>query len=650
MKRILAILGLPGLFIACGLLLAGLTRLVLAVAARQELDPGLYNLAGVFLTGFAYDLATACYALLPLLLFRVLLPAPVLASRPLRVFSAVLLHAGLCLLLFVAVAEWFFWDEFKARFNFIAVDYLIYRREVTDNILESYPVYPVLALIAVLAAAITAVLMRKTRAVAPAGFLQRKAAFVVVVLLACGSFAWLNDGGRARFGNAYARELASNGIYQFFSAFRNSELDYDTYYVKANDELTSQRLQQLLHNTPPADAGLYRIGRTIQARGEEQRLNVVLVVIESLSAKFVGAYGSGDTLTPNLDALAAQSLVFDNFYATGTRTIRGLEAITLSIPPTPGQSIVRRPDNEGLFNIGTPFQQRGYDATFFYGGNGYFDNMNAFFAGGGFNILDRTDIADTDVTFSNAWGVADEDIYRQVIRRASADWAAQKPFFSVVMTTSNHRPYTYPDGRIDIPSGAGRRGAVKYTDYAIGQFLAEARRQPWFASTVFVFVADHCAGVAGKSALPVKDYHIPLLVYSPLHVPAGHVGVLSGQMDIAPTLLGMLNFSYHSWFFGRNVLEETPGQGLALISNYQNIGLLGPELLTVLEPQKRVEQFADPFGEERRLHGIANRSQLEDTIAYYQGANHVWHQRLSRVNADTVVASDHKPTAGDRRG
>jgi phosphoglycerol transferase MdoB-like AlkP superfamily enzyme len=171
-----------------------------------------------------------------------------------------------------------------------------------------------------------------------------------------------------------------------------------------------------------------------------------------------------------------------------------MEAITLSIPPTPSRSVVKRKNNTGLFTIGEVFKQHGYERNFFYGGDGYFDNMNTFFGGNGFNIIDRgrgflldsnikttrKNINDDEVTFENAWGICDEDIYSKVIKEADLAHAEQKPFFNFVMTTSNHRPYTYPEGRIGLKPSRLRENVIKYTDFAIGDFIEKAKKKPWF--------------------------------------------------------------------------------------------------------------------------------------------------------------------------
>lgn len=190
------------------------------------------------------------------------------------------------------------------------------------------------------------------------------------------------------------------------------------------------------------------------------------------------------------------------------------------------------------------------------------------------------------------------------------------------MTTSNHRPYTYPDGRIDIRSGDGREGAVKYTDHAIGEFLTQARKKPWFDNTVFVFVASHTAGSAGKEDLPVANYHIPLFIYAPSVVAPREVTTVASQIDLAPTLLGLLNFDYTSTFFGRNVMTEEPGRGRALVGNYQHLGLFDGASLAILDPRRPCVAMVLLSNNSREVAADASDALVRRNVAYYQGASH----------------------------
>jgi phosphoglycerol transferase MdoB-like AlkP superfamily enzyme len=330
-------------------------------------------------------------------------------------------------------------------------------------------------------------------------------------------------------------------------------------------------------------------------------------------------FGSPEDLTPHLDALAEHGLLFRNVYATGTRTDRGLEAISMSVPPTPGRSVIKRPDYRGKFSIGPIFRSRGYEAKFIYGGNGFFDNMNAFFGENGFDAIDRKDLTADEVTFENAWGVCDEDLYRRVLKEADAAQSRNRPFLYLVMSTSNHRPYTYPQ-KIDIPSGQSRRGAVKYTDYAIGSFIDQARTRGWFAQTLFVVVADHCASSAGRADVQVSEYHIPLLIYGPGLVPARQVDTLMSQIDLSPTLLGLLKFSYRTKFYGKDVLTDPPDR--ALMGNYQKLALYVPGRAVILGPKQTARTYA--VRDDGSQSEIApDETLIFDAVSYYQSASHL---------------------------
>ena len=616
------------------LLVFFLTRSVLLLGHLADADAGLFDMLRLYGLGLVYDLSFLLYAATPLALYLLLCPARLWRRPGHRFFLHALMGVSLFAMLFIGVAEWLFWDEFGVRFNFIAVDYLVYSDEVINNILESYPIYPVLAVLVMVAVGVTVALRGPLRLALDAPLMKKSRAVLlfgglVVAATVCASLIG-QDFPLSKGGNVYQRELASNGPFQFFAAFRNNELDYPQFYATLPEPRAASLLRREL--AEPAARFLGRdpldIRRAIDNPGQEQRRNVVLVTIESLSAKYLGSFGDRRNLTPNLDALRRESLFFNNFYATGTRTDRGLEAITLSMPPTPGRSIVKRIGREsGFASLGQQLKAKGYDSVFVYGGRGYFDNMNAFFGGNGYRIVDQSSVAEADMQFQNAWGMSDEDLYAQALKLGDQDHAAGKPFFLQLMTTSNHRPYTYPDGRIDIPSGTGRDGAVKYTDFAIGQFLARAREKPWFNNTVFVFVADHTAGSAGKEDLPVANYHIPLFILAPGASPH-EVSTLTSQIDLAPTLLGLLNMDYVSTFYGRDVLSDEARPGRALIGNYQHLGLFDGKDLAILSPRRGMRRHDDALGLSHETKVDGQDPLLSRDIAYYQGASHAFGDHL----------------------
>ena len=636
-----------GLFIALGwaLLVGTLTRLALLVLSWAEVEPGL-ALLGMLARGVVADLAAAAWWLAPLALILAAFPRDFFARRWARGLARVGFVLLIASTLFVALAEWFFWDEFGVRFNFIAVDYLVYTTEVLGNIRESYPMGWVLGGLAAATAGLYAILARTgwierwlDGASASAG--RRWAEACVLTLIA----AALSLGGALApapgFANAYLIELAGNGPASFVRAFWANSLDYEKFYPTLPEAEVFAALRADLDVA--GDARDLR--RTVPGRGPARPLNVVQITVESLSAEFLARYGNRAGLTPNLDALAGRSLVFDRLYATGTRTDRGMEALTLSTPPSPGRSLLKRPGNENLFTLGSVLAGRGYTTAFVYGGYGYFDNMNRFFAGNGYRVVDRASVAKSGVSFANAWGACDEDLLRWELREADLDHAAGQPFFHFVMTTSNHRPYTYPEGRIDLPPKVSRRaGAVKYTDYAIGEFLRAAATRPWYRDTIFVIVADHCASSAGKTSLPVNRYHIPLLIFAPGgQVKPGVVDKLSSQIDYAPTLLGLLGGDYESRFFGHDVLapQDSGRPGRAWLGTYQNLGLFDGEQLAVLSPVRREATYAWDAGTGEQRPVPPDRSLLREAVAGYQVAGWlIKHGAQGALSDEVAVGRD----------
>jgi len=616
------------------LLLQTLLRISLLSRAVLDVEFDASNIALVFIFGLWFDVVIASFFMLPVILYLLALPARKQGSRFDRRFDGGLRFVYAFVLLFDAVAEHLFWSEFTTRFNFIAVDYLIYTQEVIGNIVESYPLHWLILAIAASAAFVAWISIKLFPVVAaPVSFAKRFKAFACLAAACAALYAMSNVEQATMKDNAEASELSASGIYNLFAAFWNNEISYDRFYAMRDEAAVLKNARHLLWEKDvefvhPDGKDLTRL---VNPTGKELHKNVILVVMESLSADYMGVFGNTENLTPNLDRLAREGLSFSDLYATGTRTVRGLEAVTLSIPPTPGQSIIRRKGNDNLFSLGFIMQDRGYDTSFIYGGYGYFDNMNNFFAGNGFDIIDRSSMSKEETEFANVWGICDEDMFKRAVAEADKSYAAKKPFLQLIMTTSNHRPYTYPEGRVDIPSHSNRLGGVKYADYSVGKLIEWAKDKPWFNDTVFVFVADHTAGAGGKAELDPHKYHIPMIFYAPGFIKPAKYEKVASQIDLSPVLLGLLNFNYYTKFFGEDVLKDDDEIPHAFISNYQKVALVKSDGLTVLSPKRGVSGYSWPKVE---AHAAVNPL-VEDAITYYQSASW-WREQYKRI--PTVVA------------
>ena len=537
----------------------------------------------------------------------------------------VVLYVGA--IVFNGISEYFFWNEFGVRYNFIAVDYLVYTNEVVGNIMESYPVVPMTLGIVVVTLLITWYLFR--RDLVQAEYLKGwrwKAviapAYVAALFAAIGL---LNFNTRFQdSGNVYVNELQANGLYKFYDAFVKNSLDYEQFYI-TRPEAEAEAFVHGVYGSTGDNLHAVSAGG-----GSEIRRNIVLVTIESMSASYMERFGNTESITPVLDSLYRLGMAFDRVYATGNRTVRGLEAVTLSLPPCPGQSIIKRPNNAGMHSTGALLREKGYNVTYFYGGNSYFDNMETFFSGNGYDIVDQKSYSPEEITFANIWGVCDEDAYRKVIRTLGEQSRDGKPFFAHVMTVSNHRPFTYPAGKIRIPNDSKTRaGGVLYTDYALGQFLAEASKQPWFDNTIFLITADHCASSAGRTEIPLHKYHIPALIFAPGFVAPQQIEGIVSQIDLMPTLLSLLDMDYDSHFYGRSIFDPDY-VNRAFIATYQDLGYLEGDTFTILSPVRRYEQYRVVPTEENP-HNLEPAAQTDttqlDRAVYYYQTSCKWHKR-----------------------
>lgn len=577
-------------------------------------------MARILVLGTFYDVVAALWWVLPLALVAWLWPASGHLARHFRVPALVVACAILAAFLFVTAAEGVFWNEFGTRFNFIAVDYLVYTREVVGNIRESYDLRAILAGLGLALAIVGAIAARPfARAFAkPAGsFAARSAGLAIVVAILSLATALADTDWKERLGTPQQSQLAGNGVLEFVRAFRDNEIDFNRFYATLPVAEAQKRAQDEYAVMPGyAFVGTRQmpIERWVTPRAAARPpLNVVLVSVESFGAEFIESLGGKRGLTPEFDRLAREGLFFTNLYATGTRTVRGLEALTLSVPPTPGHAIPMRPNNTGLFTLGGVFREHGYDALYLYGGYSYFDNMKSFFGGNGYTVMDRSDIPRAKVSHETIWGVADEDLFGQALAEMDRRVSQGRKVFMHVMTTSNHRPFTYPEGRVDIPSGSGRDGAVKYTDYAIGRFIREAETRPWFADTVFVIVADHTSIGRGKTSISRAQFHIPMVMYAPHWIAPRSVDTVSSQIDVGPTILGLLNVGYRSQFFGRDILHDGEIDPHVFMANYQTVAFLDDGLLAELRPRRATrvvrqdtdEAVSGPHADEVLAEGIA---------------------------------------------
>lgn len=508
----------------------------------EAVDGALY----VLVQGVRFDLILVCaLVLIPALL------SPFLCGRMAwRKLETVYLIGAFTLAVFMEVATPTFISEYDLRPNILFVEYLKYPKEVGMMLLGGYKTDIVvgLAVLALVSFVFVKFILGRARVVPNMRPAQALLCSVVVLSLCV-------LGVRSSIGHrpanpsvvAFSADLLVNDLtlsslystaYAIYSSIRHESSVRAYGRMKLDEAIAEVRVEMAVPLADFTSPELPTLHRSHWVKPKAEPLNLVIILQESLGAEFVGALG-GVGVTPELDALTKQGIWFENLYATGTRSVRGIEAVVSGFTPTPARSVVKLPKSQtGFFTIASLLRKHGYDTSFIYGGEAHFDNMRQFFVGNGFDhIVEQKDFANP--VFVGSWGASDEDLFNKAHERFSE--AGNKPFFSLVFTSSNHSPFEFPEGRIELHEEPRDtvNNAVKYADAAMGDFFRTARESDYWDNTLFLVVADHNSRVRGANLVPIEYFHIPGLLLGG-QVKPRIVSRLASQIDLLPTLLSML--------------------------------------------------------------------------------------------------------------
>ncbi len=577
---------------------------------------------------------------------------------------------------FLMVAELNFFAEFNSRFNTVAIDYLIYPHEVFANMYQSFPLGWILGGVTAGGSVITWLLLKLA---GPARQVPRSSSIsaprragsalswvlpVVLLTATLPLVPWQQSHDRVM------NELGNNGLVAGVTAAVTRNLDYTAFYPHMDREAAYRRVKALLA-TPDATYvdphDVYNLRRRIHGRPGTRPFNVCLLMEESLGSEFWGSLGrtkkdgTPHTLTPHLDRLAnEEGWLFDNLWADGNRTIRGFEGILASFPPLPGDSIVARDRTENVETLGRVMTRQGYETLFMYAGRSLFDGMGPFAIKNGWKRFLHQGNFEKPV-FTNAWGVSNEDLYARAILEMRSMHQTGKPFLLTMLSVSNHVPFTYPargpspldalhlengkaapdypQGRISQNPDEHRRDfAVRYVDWCLGRFFQEVKKEPFWQDTLFVVVADHGARVYGSQAVPIKSYEIPMLVLGPAVVKQPQrQSMLACQLDVAPTILGLIGQPYESLFFGRDLLHtpETPFAKVLMHHN-REVASYRDERMVVFGLNQSMEFFGGnpKSGKMAPLPGVDPRGApiADDATALFQVADDLYMNRRYRID------------------
>lgn len=587
-------------FFLAGLALLGTSRLGLALWKFDEVNEA-HGWAAVMLQGARVDIATLC------LLFGLPAMAVQLFPRSRFVVLAVSLWlaTSIATLLFLELATPGFMGEYGLRPNRLFLEYLVYPREILSTLWGSRPLQLVFAPVVMLGALWLGWKAARTlfsRAPSPVPTWARVvAAALVLCLAALGARSTLghrplNPAMVAFSPNPVVNQLPLNSFYSLAHATRQwlkSEDSAMDLYGALPEEvvIAAVRAASGLPESAFTDPAIPTLASRRPSYSGRPK-NLVIVLEESLGAQFIGHLG-GLPLSPNLDSLSERAWTFTRMYATGTRSVRGIEAVVAGFSPTPAQAVVKQPEaQQGFYTLAQTLRARGYDTTFYYGGESHFDNMSGFFLGNGFaRVIDQRHYAAP--VFTGSWGVSDEDLFGRAHEEFAKLHAEGKPFFGLVFSSSNHDPFEFPEGRIELleqPSNT-RNNAAKYADHAVGEFFRLAMDSEYWSDTVFLVVSDHDSRVFGRDLVPIANFHIPALILGE-GIAARRDDRIASQIDLGPTLLSLIGVGDATPMNGRDLSDGTvklPGR--ALMQYDGNFAWMQEEDVVILQPKHPPQQF-----------------------------------------------------------
>lgn len=533
------------------------------------------KLAEILLQGIRVDVIQLCLlALIPLLL------VPFFASQRLfkiwQRFSYIWVAFALVMLVFLEAATPGFINEYDVRPNRIFVEYLKYPNEVFSMLWGGFKLEIFTAVSAlVLASWAVHRFMRPWLRMTPNWSAKQTllAWPLIFILAALGIRSTLGH----RPANPALFAITADSMINSLVLNSGYSVTYATYNLlketKSSDIYGKMPRTEIFKLTDAKDTDIPTLTTLVSSQKREKPLNLVILLQESLGATFVASLG-GTPVTPNLEKLKEQGIWFEQLYATGTRSVRGIEAVVTGFQPTPADSTVKLSKSQkNFFTIATLLEKQGYSTEFIYGGESHFDNMRGFFLANGFNdVVDQKDYKNP--AFIGSWGVSDEDLLNKTHEQLMAHHASGKPFFTLAFSSSNHAPFEFPDGRIQLyeqPKSTDNN-AVKYADYAIGEFFKKAQKSPYWQDTVFLIVADHDIRVRGEALVPVEHFHIPGLILGADIKPQRFTG-LASQLDLPVTILSLMGIQGQHPMTGRD-LSSIPANspGRAMMQYNDNYG------------------------------------------------------------------------------
>lgn len=566
---------------------------------RVEAVDGLWPVLGY---GLRFDILISCFIIALPVVLSLLLPDLPRIQRGYRCLEAAWFSLWLGIFVYMETATPSYINQYDSRPGRIFYEYLNHPKEVFSTLWADYKLQLVIGLLLFTLAFLFSL---KTQLRISDHLHPWRWHWRLLMVPLCGALIFLGarssldhrpaNISTAAFSNdQLVNRLGVNSTYSLFYALTNisNEGHAEQLYQKMDSTTILAQIRQQVGIAPQtfSSKSVPTLHHQVPTKQRQRPLNIVIILEESLGAEFVASL-NGKDWTPQLDKLSEQGLWLSRLYATGTRSVRGIEAVISGFPPSPGRSVVKLGlAQQHFFTLAQLLKKRGYTSSFIYGGESNFDNMRGFFLGNGFDrVIDQKDYSNPQ--FIGTWGVSDEDLFARADQEFRA--AGDQPFLSLVFTSSNHEPYDIPQGIVKKGTGQNARfeEAVRYADYALGKFFEQARQSPYWDNTLFLVVADHDKRVFGNKLVPIEKFHIPGLFIGP-GVAAKQIDKIASQIDLPVTLLSLAGIEADHPMIGRDLTQLTAKDpGLAIMQFGLNHATMVGDQVIIHQPHLLPRQF-----------------------------------------------------------
>ena len=614
-----------------GLIFFSLSRLGLIFWQLNAVD-ATDKLLNIIVQGARVDLIQlGLMFLIPLLIF----PLSFINGQTKNIYSVFLrfwIIVSFIILFIIEACSITFINEYNTRPNVLFLEYLKYPREVFEMLFKGFTLDAILVVGSVLLVSRLIILAFRKQNQIEHKFIHLVIWPIILVLMLISirsSFGHrpANPAIFAITDNAMVNSLVLNSPYSVFYAAYS--MKHEASASKVYGKMDVDKIYSLTSQHGPTE---YPTQKLLTPSYQGKPKNIVILLQESLGATFVESLG-GAPVTPNLEKLKSEGIWFSQLYATGTRSVRGIEAVVSGFPPTPAQSTVKLPlSQSNFFTLASLLNEKNYETSFIYGGEAHFDNMRNFFTGNGFKkIIEQKDF--TNPIFKGSWGASDQDLYQKAHEEFLEHHSQNQPFFSLVFTSSNHAPFEFPEGVIDLyeQPQATEKNAVKYADHALGEFIEKAKQSDYWEDTIFLIVADHDIRVRGDFLIPIKNFHIPGLIIGGGINPKV-ISSITSQIDLPVTILSLAGIHAKHPMIGQDMSAiDKSYKGRAIMQYYDNFAWMEQDELFVLQPSQEIFYGKYDFINNKIITSDKNNINYDKQLAHALLPSILYSQKLYRL-------------------